>query len=165
LPDEIFIATSPFGSGRDAIPELMKQHDIRHDWVIRKRRFVSFFDPRSYGTRAIVDDDQVEAVDTDIFVLNDDVDDTNDTIDLLRRTVERQLAHELCYSRKERVFFFQATAQNASRKYQYISSTNQTSAKVVSAYPNKENPEGVMAMFVTMRRTFGSNVWETNGLS
>src|SRR5258706_8013624 len=38
LPDEIFVATSPFGSGRDAIPELMKQSDTRFDWVIRKRR-------------------------------------------------------------------------------------------------------------------------------
>lgn len=100
MPDEIFIATSPFGSGRDAIPELMRQDDPRHDWVIRKRRFVSFFDPRLYGTRVIIDEDQVEAVDTDLFVLNDDLDDTNDTIDLLRRTVERQLAGELSYSRK-----------------------------------------------------------------
>ena len=50
MPDEIFIATSPFGNGRDAIPELMRQDDPRYDWVIRKRRFVSFFDPGSYGT-------------------------------------------------------------------------------------------------------------------
>ena len=47
MPDEMFLATSPFGSGRDAMPELMKHDNIRHDWVIRKRRFVSFFDPRS----------------------------------------------------------------------------------------------------------------------
>src|SRR5712671_7121881 len=64
LPDEIFVATSPFGSGRDAVPELIKHDDPRIDWVIRNRRFVSFFDPREYGTRAIVDLDQVEAVDT-----------------------------------------------------------------------------------------------------
>jgi hypothetical protein len=49
LPDEIFVATSPFGSGRDAVPELVKQDDLRFDWVIRNRRFVSFFDPRKYG--------------------------------------------------------------------------------------------------------------------
>ena len=64
LPDEIFVATSPFGSGRDAVPELVKHDDARFDWVIRNRRFVSFFDPREYSTRAIVDLDQVEAVDT-----------------------------------------------------------------------------------------------------
>src|SRR5882672_12465313 len=70
LPDEIFVATSPFGSGRDAIPELHKQNDIRYDWVIRKRRYVSFFDPSKYGTRAIVDLDQVEAIETNLFALN-----------------------------------------------------------------------------------------------
>jgi Domain of unknown function (DUF4365) len=36
LPDEIFLATSPFGSGRDAIPELVKHDNQRFDWVIRK---------------------------------------------------------------------------------------------------------------------------------
>jgi hypothetical protein len=85
------VATSPFGSGRDAVPELLKQSDTRFDWVIRKRRYVSFFDPRNYGTKAIVDLDQVEAIETKLFALSDELDDTNDTIDLLRRTVERQV--------------------------------------------------------------------------
>ena len=58
MPDEIFLATSPFGSGRDVLPELMKNDNIRHEWVIRKRRFIAFFDPRDYGTTAIVDYDQ-----------------------------------------------------------------------------------------------------------
>jgi hypothetical protein len=44
----------------------------------RKRRFVSFFDPRDYATRSIVDLDQVDAVDTKLFAFNDDLDDTND---------------------------------------------------------------------------------------
>jgi hypothetical protein len=51
LPDEIFVAPSPFGSGRDAIPELVKHDNTRFDWVIRKRRFVSFFDPREFATK------------------------------------------------------------------------------------------------------------------
>jgi len=95
LPDEIFIATSPFGDGKDAIPELLKQSNTRFDWVIRKRRYVSFFDPTKFGTRAVVDLDQVEAVDTELFVLNDDVDDGNDTINLLRRTLQRQIASQV----------------------------------------------------------------------
>lgn len=86
LPDEIFLASSPFGDGRDAVPELVKHRDTRFDWVIRKRRFISFFDPREYSTRAIIDQDQVEAVDTDLLALNDDLDDMNNMIDLLRRT-------------------------------------------------------------------------------
>ena len=80
LPNEIFVATSPFGSGRDAIPELEKQDDTRFDWVIRKRRFTSFFDPRECGTRAIVDLDQVEAVDTELLALSDDPDDITDIV-------------------------------------------------------------------------------------
>lgn len=142
LPDEIFLATSPFGSGRDAIPELAKHDNARFDWVIRKRRFVSFFDPRGYATHAIVDRDQVEAVDTKLFAFNDDVDDANDMIDLLRRTVERQTSRHLSYLRKERLFYFRATGINKSCSYRYFANVNETSAKVVSAYANKKNPKG-----------------------
>jgi hypothetical protein len=142
LPDEIFLATSPFGGGRDAIPELMKYDDPRFDWVIRRRRFVSFFDPREHSTRAIVDLDQVEAVDATLFAFNDDLDDANDMIDLLRRTVERQTSSQLSYLRKERLFHFRASAIRKSRSYRYFSSVNETSAKVVSAYVNKKNPKG-----------------------
>lgn len=130
LPDEIFVATSPFGSGRDAVPELLKQSDTRFDWVIRKRRYVSFFDPRKYGTKAIVDLDQVEAIETKLFALNDEFDDTNDTIDLLRRTVERQATAQLSYLPKERLFYFRALAVNKARSYRYTANVNETSARV-----------------------------------
>jgi hypothetical protein len=142
LPDEIFLATSPFASGRDAIPELVKHDNTRFDWVIRKRRFVSFFDPRDYATRAIIDLDQVEAIDTKLFAFNDDLDDTNDMIDLLRRTVERQTSAQLAYLRKERLFHFRATGISKSRSYRYVANVNETSSKVVSAYANKKNPKG-----------------------
>lgn len=142
LPDEIFLATSPFGSGRDAIPELVKHDNTRFDWVIRKRRFVSFFDPRDYATRAIVDLDQVEAVDTKLFAFNDDLDDTNDMIDLLRRTVERQTSVQLSYLPKDRMFHFRAMGTNKSCSYRYFANVKETPAKVVSAYANKKNPKG-----------------------
>ncbi|MFZ0039580.1 MAG: DUF4365 domain-containing protein [Candidatus Acidiferrales bacterium] len=142
LPDEIFLVSSPFGSGRDAIPELLKHENTRFDWVIRKRRFVSFFDPRDYATRAIIDLDQVDAVDTNLFAFNDDLDDMNDMIDLLRRTIERQTSVQLSYLRKERLFHFRATEINKSRSYRYVANINETSARVVSAYANKKNPKG-----------------------
>ncbi|MDO1560122.1 DUF4365 domain-containing protein [Brevundimonas sp. 2R-24] len=138
MPEEIFIATSPFGSGQDAVPELVKHGNTRFDWVIRKRRFVSFFDPRDFGTRAIVDLDQVEAVDTKLFALNDEQDDLIDTMDLLRRTVERQTWGQLVYLRKDRLFHFKATAPNKGRSYRYMANVNETSAKVVSAYASKK---------------------------
>jgi hypothetical protein len=141
LPDEIFISTSPFGSGRDAITELTKHAVARFDWVIRKRRYISFFDPRQYATKHIVDQDQVEVVDTTLVALTDDIDDLNDILDLLRRTVERQLAAELSYLRRDRLFHFHARAENTSRSYRYESSVNDASAKVVSYYPNKKRPD------------------------
>jgi len=142
LPDKIFVASSPFGRGRDAITELVKHQDTRFDWVIRKRRFVSFFDPRDYATRAIVDIDQIDAVDSKLLAFSDDLNDINDMIDLLRRTVERQTSQQLSYLRKERLFHFRATEINKSRSYRYVASVNETSAKVVSAYSNKKNPKG-----------------------
>ena len=141
LPDEMFLATSPFGSGRDAMPELMKHDNIRHDWVIRKRRFISFFDPRDYGTTAIVDHDQVEAIDTELLAMNEDLDDRNDTIDLLRRTVEAQLFDRLYYVHKDRLFYFRAIQKNKPLKYSYTSTSRSASARVVSVYRNRKNPE------------------------
>lgn len=142
LPDEIFLASSPFGSGSDAIPELVKYDNTRFDWVIRKRRFVSFFDPRDYATRAVIDLDQLDAVETKLFAFNDDLDDANDMIDLLRRTVERQTSGQLTYLRKERLFHFRATAINKSRSYRYIANVNETSARVVSAYKKNRKGQG-----------------------
>jgi hypothetical protein len=119
----------------------VKHDNTRFDWVIRKRRFVSFFDPRDYGTRSIVDLDQVDAVDTNLLAFNDDLDDTNDMTDLLRRAVERQTSTQLSYLRKDRLFHFRATAINKSRSYRYVADVNETSARVVSAYANKKDPK------------------------
>ena len=55
LPKTLYVGSSPFGSGRDAIPELIKNEGQRFDWVIRKRRYLSFFNPAEWATRTIVD--------------------------------------------------------------------------------------------------------------
>ena len=142
MPSEIFLATSPFGSGRDAMEELMKHDNTRHDWVIRKRRFISFFDPLKYGNSAIVDHDQVEATDTELVAVNDDLDDRNDIIDLLRRTVEAQLFDKLYYARKDRLFYFRAMQKKKPLRYSYPSSAKNASARVVNVYRNRKNPDG-----------------------
>jgi hypothetical protein len=120
----------------------LKQSDTRFDWVIRKRRYVSFFDPRKHGTKAIVDLDQVEAIETKFFALNDELDDTNDTTDLLRRTVKRQVTAQLSYLPKERLFYFRAMPANRTRSYRYTANVKETSARVVIAYANKKKFEG-----------------------
>ena len=55
LLDEIFVAESPFKSGRDAMPTLLSQDDRHFDWVIRGRRFVSFRDPTGTAVEQIID--------------------------------------------------------------------------------------------------------------
>jgi len=140
----------------------MKRDNPRFDWVIRKRRFVSFFDPRKFATRAIIDLDQVEAIDTKLLAFNDDLDDANNMIDLLRRTVERQTSTQLSYLRKERLFHFRAIDIKKSRSYRYIANVNETSAKVVSAYANRKNPRA-RAMYAIMQRASASTGSPTNG--
>jgi uncharacterized protein DUF4365 len=139
LPSDLYIASSPFGSGRDAIPELIKHEDQRFDWVIRKRRFMAFHDPRAHATRMIVDQEQVEKISASHIALSSDQDDVNEIIELLRRTVQHQTSLELSYMRKDRLFYFRAFGLNRSRRYRYFASVNDTGAKVVSVYTNTKN--------------------------
>src|SRR4051794_39510874 len=88
MPDEIFVAESPFRSGRDAVPALLQAEGLHFDWVIRGRRFVSFRDPRGGALEAIVEPDTVEAVETGCVAASDGRDDEVAMIELLRRTLE-----------------------------------------------------------------------------
>jgi hypothetical protein len=161
LPEEIFVATSPFGSGPDAVPELVKHDDVRFDWVIRNRRFISFFDPRKYGTRAIVDLDQVEAVDTNLVAFNDDPDDRINIMDLLRRTIERQTSTQLWYLRDDRLFYFRARGINRGRSYKYHAKVNEPRPRLSACTRAAGSPSGVMS--ATMRPASGSSYWPMNG--
>lgn len=143
MPDEIFVADSPFASGRDAVPELLRTDERRFDWVIRGRRFVSFRDPRGTGLESIVDVDTVEAVDTELVAGSDDTDDELVMVELLRRTMERQVSNDLAFDGKSRTFFFKALERNQARKYEYRSLREATSAHVVQVYMNKKRKEAV----------------------
>ena len=90
LPEEIFVAESPFKSGRDALPTLLSQDDRHFDWVIRGRRFVSFRDPTGTAVEKIIDCASLEAVETEYVALTDDFDDEVIIIELLRRTMKEQ---------------------------------------------------------------------------
>lgn len=138
MPDEIFVADSPFASGRDAVPVLLRADGHHFDWVIRGRRFVSFRDPRGTPLESIIDIDTVEAVDTELIADSDDHDDEIVMIELLRRTMAEQFAHELAYNRKGRIFFFKAEDRHQPRRYHYRSLKEVTSAMVVQVYPYKK---------------------------
>ncbi|MFZ5702976.1 MAG: DUF4365 domain-containing protein [Pseudomonadota bacterium] len=143
LPDEIFVADSPFASGRDAIPELLRTDERRFDWVIRGRRFVSFRDPRGTGVESIIDIDTLEVVVTELIADSDDPDDEVVMIELLRRTMVEQVSADLAFDGKARVFYFRAAERFQTRRYAYRSLREQTSAMVVQVYFNKKRKEEV----------------------
>jgi hypothetical protein len=141
LPDEIFVAESPYRSGRDAMPTLLQAEGPHFDWVIRGRRFVSFRDPRGTSLEAIVEPDTVEAIETECVTASDDHDDEVVTIELLRRTLEDQFGADLAYDRDGRAFYFRAPDPLAPREYRYRSLREFTSATVVQLYMDKKKPD------------------------
>lgn len=133
LPKEIFVAESPFKSGREAVKE-MHLHDVpkHYDWVLRDRTFWSFRDPRDTVLEEIVDVGSVEAVETEAVAMLNDLNDQNAFIDLLRRSVEAQVSNDLFFDRESRALCFRSIAADQKREYPYKSLHNFTSADVVT---------------------------------
>jgi hypothetical protein len=143
LPDGIFVGSSLFTSGREATRELVGiDPHAPFDWVIRDRRFLSFRDPRGTSLTEIVDEGSVEAVETELVGLTDDVDDEHVLVDLLARTLSAQLDRELGYDRESRALYFRTQGQNRGRRYRYRSLVNETSAEVVSVWRAKDGHVG-----------------------
>lgn len=140
LRDEIFVAESPFKSGRDAMPTLLGQDDRHFDWVIRGRRFVSFRDPTGTAVEKIIDPESLEAVETEYVALTDDPDDEVIMIELLRRTMEEQFVFDLAYDKDTRAFHFRPPDPLVPREYRYRSLKEMTSATVVQLYPDRKKP-------------------------
>ncbi len=116
LPNEIYVGSSLFASRRDASRELASvDPHAPFDWVVRNRRFLSFRDPRGTTLTEIVDEGSVEAVETELVALADDVDDEYIFIDLLVRTLSVQLDQDLTYDRDSRALYFRASGQNKGR--------------------------------------------------
>lgn len=144
LPEEVFVAQSPFRSGREAVKEMLLQSGPKYfDWVIRDRSFWSFRDPRCTVLEEIVDADTVEAVDTEEIALLDDVEDQNAFIELLRRSVEAQLVDDLFFDKDSRALCFRAYRPGMKREYEYRSLQNPTSAEVVTLI-GKEGRDDIM---------------------
>lgn len=143
LPDEIFVADSPYASGRSAVPVLLAHEDRRFDWVIRNRRFVSFHDPRLSGVASIIDPETVEAVETELIADSDDPEDEVVMIELLRRTMVEQVSADLAFDHKARTFYFRAPERFQARRYDYRSLKDPTSAMVVQVYMNKKRKDEV----------------------
>ena len=143
LPEEIFVGPSLFASGREAARELATvDPHAPFDWVVRERRFLSFRDPRGTPLCEIVDEGSIEAVETELVALQDDVDEEYAFIDLLARTLSVQLDQYLTYDRESRALYFRPLGQNRGRKYRYRSLVNETSADVVTVWKGKNGQVG-----------------------
>jgi hypothetical protein len=137
LPEKIYVATSLFASGKDALKEL--DGDAPFDWVIRNRRFISFRDPEGTALMAVLDQGTVETVETSAVSASDDIDDENAFIELLGRTLRVQFDDRLSFDKDSRSLYFRAKAMNKGWKYPYRSLINETSALVVSPWVRKKD--------------------------
>ena len=143
LPEEVFVAASLYGSGKDAARELAKNNAYASfDWVIRDRRFISFRDPRGTPLMDVIDEGTVECVETEAISLADDMNDEHTFIDLLGRTLSAQFDKDLSYDRDTRALYFRAPGPNCSRSYCYRSLVNETKAEVVSVWRGKDGRIG-----------------------
>ncbi len=146
LPDEIFVGESPFHSGRDGIPDLLKEQNPQFDWVIRGRRFYSFRDPRQSATACLVDEDSVEAIETELIADSDDPDNRLIMIELLRRSLQEQTSGLLSFGKDGGCLYFKAPGRFRKVVYNYRSSKNDTRALVVSVYRDKRDTSSIKSV-------------------
>ena len=161
LPDEIFVATSLFGSRRDAVQALVAADPAApFDWVVRRDRFLSFQDPQQSALGEIIDPGKVEAVETEAVALMDDPDDEHLFIDLLRRTLSARLDRDLSWDKESRALFFRAHGEFRGR-------TIATAAWSMRPAPRSSGSgaaaAAAAAVYGIMRSCHGSCGWETTG--
>jgi hypothetical protein len=135
LPENIFVAASPYKTGRQALTELLAaEARPPYDWVIRGGQFLSFSDPRGGPLEVVIDAGSVEEIPTDEIAFPDDEADERNFIEILRRTLGAQVDGLLSYSRDQKAFYFPAMPGIIDRTYHYVSLKQKTSADVVKKY-------------------------------
>jgi hypothetical protein len=143
LPQEMFVASTPFESRR-AIAELHNGDEPpRFDWAIKDGTFWSFHDPREEVTGAIVDLDQVDAIETGMLALHEDIDEQNNFAFLLRQTLQHQMQDDLAWDKDNRLFYFRALETDQPRTFHYQSAKVKTKADVVNVTMNSRVPDKV----------------------
>lgn len=143
LPEEIFVASTPY-DGKRATAILLDSNDTaRFDWAIKGGSFWSFHDPRNEVTEAIVDLDQVEAIETSFIALHEDIHEQNNFSFLLRNVMQHQFRDELRWDKNKKLFHFLANEKNTSREFKYDSAKKKATTTVVNAVPQKTNPERI----------------------
>ena len=132
LPNEIFVASTPYDGKKASAILLDGDEPARFDWVIQGGTFWSFHDPRTSCCREIVDLDQVDAIDTVDLAFHDDVDEQNRFSFLLRQTLRHQTRNDLNWSKSNKILYFRAREAGVARNFAYDSAKKKTDADVVS---------------------------------
>ena len=140
LPDEMFVATSPYPNMRKAGYYLGQEGKYRGDWILANSTgaFWSFHDPRKCATSSIVDMDQVECIDTVLISESDDLQTRNDFAFLLRRCFQEQYWNELDVNFDTRTSYFRPSETGQPVRFRYRSFDNATSSTVVMVQPADE---------------------------
>ena len=141
LPTEIYTATTPYHGGRATAVLFDETEEPRFDWIIRGGVFWSFNDPRENCCSAIVDLDQVEAVDTADIAFHDDEDQIHAVMHLLRETLRHQTRADLSWGKDHRILYFKAVYAGTPRNFSYESSKKRTDADVVSIGIDKKTDQ------------------------
>lgn len=137
LPPEVFVSTTSHNARQANAILLQDDAPARFDWTIKGGAFWSFHDPRNSICDAIVDVDQVEAIDTAYLAFHDDVNERNTFAYLLRQTLDHQVRGELSWNKDRGLFYFTARAEYTTRVFKYESSKKQTEADVVNPIESK----------------------------
>ncbi len=137
LPEEMYVATTEYDPKQATAILLDGDEPARFDWAIKGGTFWSFHDPRESVCRAIVDLDQVEAIDTRHLAFHDDAEERYNFSFLLRQTLGHQMRADLAWNKERKLYYFKAKAENETRTYYYDASKKRTDADVVNVVRNK----------------------------
>jgi hypothetical protein len=137
LPNEMFVASTPYMPKQATTILLDSDEPARFDWVIKGGTFWSFSDPRNSACKHIVDLDQVEAIDTAVLAFHKDHDEQNNFAYLLRKVLDHQAHADLRWSKDRKLFYVRALAENTSRTFAYDASKKKASTEVVNVAENK----------------------------
>lgn len=143
LPSEMYVSSTPYTASKAITVMLDSDGPKRFDWVINGGVLWSFHDPRTTTCVNIVDEDQVEAIDTIDLALHDDVDEQNKFSYLIRQTLRHQTDADLNWDKDHKALYFRAIDRDMPRNFAYLSSKKKTDADVVSVFMDTKNVERV----------------------
>lgn len=141
LPDEIFVASTAFTSKQAMAILLDGDDNPRFDWVIKGHTFWSFHDPRNECTRHIIDEDQVDVIETSMIALHEEIDEQNNFSFLLRQVLRHQVGRDLGWDKERKIFYFLAQEAHKLRTFKYQSAINRAVTEVVNVSKDKKDDE------------------------